>query len=165
MPKRKHKKRLRKEDFTVYTGQPKSTVLQTRETIPKSHKEKMRKKAGRAAKKAVYGAGAVLSLPFLGLAALAKKAKQGTEHLFGKKTERKTLPYYHPAVGGHPSEMKAEKKSRPKTTPKAQERPQRKKKKRMPESCGRSSWRCISSSASQRGHGGSHGLFLLSELL
>lgn len=132
MPKRKHKKRLRKEDFTVYTGQPKSTVLQTRETIPKSHKEKMRKKAGRAAKKAVYGAGAVLSLPFLGLAALAKKAKQGTEHLFGKKTERKTLPYYHPAVGGHPSEMKAEKKNRPKTTPKAQERPQRKKKKRMP---------------------------------
>lgn len=132
MPKRKHKKRLRKEDFTVYTGQPKSTVLQTRETIPKSHREKMRKKAGRAAKKAVYGAGAVLSLPFLGLAALAKKAKQGTEHLFGKKTERKTLPYYHPAVGGHPSEMKAEKKNRPKTTPKAQERPQRKKKKRMP---------------------------------
>lgn len=132
MPKRKHKKRLRKEDFTVYTGQPKSTVLQTRETIPKSHKEKMRKKAGRAAKKAVYGAGAVLSLPFLGLAALAKKAKQGTEHLFGKKTERKTLPYYHPAAGGHPSEMKAEKKNRPKTTPKAQERPQRKKKKRMP---------------------------------
>ena len=132
MPKRKHKKRLRKEDFTVYTGQPKSTVLQTRETIPKSHREKLLKKASRAAKKAAYGAGAVLSLPFLGLAALAKKAKQGTEHLLGKKTERNALPYYHPAVGGHPSEMKAEKKNRPKTTPKAQERPQRKKKKRMP---------------------------------
>lgn len=128
MPKRKHKKRLRKEDFTVYTGQPKSTVLQTRETIPKSHREKLLKKASRAAKKVAYGAGAVLSLPFLGLAALAKKAKQGTEHLFGKKTERNALPYYHPAVGGHPPEMKAEKKSRPKT----QERLQRKKKKRMP---------------------------------
>lgn len=103
MPKRKHKSRLRKKDFTVYAGEQNSSVLKSKRSRQNPEGEALLHRTAQTAKRALGAVGSVLALPFTGLASLVRRRK-------GKGDKQEPLPYYRPSISAHAPELKTKEK-------------------------------------------------------
>lgn len=103
MPKRKHKSRLRKKDFTVYAGEQNSSVLKSKRSRQNPEGEALLHRTAQTAKRFLGAVGSVLALPFTGLYALGRRIRR-------KGGKQEPLPYYQPSITAHAPEIKTREK-------------------------------------------------------